>query len=323
MLNKCLQFELWYQCNSKCLYCYNTGDLDFTPDEIKLRNLQAVIDKISDLSIYKDYNKLSYLGGEFFQGQMRNPEVKAKFMELMEKTNWLLQNGYIECIWLYATMTIGDQKDLYETMEKFQFKKGQFWILTSYDTIGRFHAPKMEETWKYHMKHLRELYPELLFNTTMILTGDTIKKYLSGEFSFKKFCEEFNTAFFLKYPWLPGNFDSKQKFNEHLPDFFPTRKETLAFFRKFRQEEGPEMWDKLYNFKYRAAVCMKNSNDDSKVMVPNVRDQEHNTEYEGEEDNADINPKCGHLNSCCCYVDSDACWSCDKEQIEELMGGSE
>lgn len=318
MLNKCLQFELWYECNSKCKYCYNNGELDHTPDEIKLRNLQAVIDKISDISIYKDYNKLSYLGGEFFQGQMRNPEVKAKFMELMEKTNQLLQEGYIESVWLYATLTIGDQKDLYKTLEKFKFKKEQFWILTSYDTVGRFHAPKMEETWKYHMKKLHELYPELLFNTTMILTGDTVKKYLSGEFSFKAFQEEFHTSFFLKYPWLPGNFNSKQEFNKFLPDFFPTRHESLAFLRKLREEDF-ELWDKLYNFKYRAAVCMKNDNGDQKFMVPNVRDQEHSTEYEGDVNNADVNPKCGHLNSCKCYVDSEACWACDKEQMEKVL----
>lgn len=319
MSDKCLQFELWYECNSKCLYCYNNGSLDCTPDEIKLRNLQAIIDKISDLSIYKEYSKLSYLGGEFFQGQLRNPKVKAKFMELMDKTSWLLQNGYIKCVWLYATLTIGDQKDLYETLEKFKFKKEQFWILTSYDTIGRFHAPKMEETWKYHMKKLRELYPELLFNTTMILTGDTMKKYLSGEFSFKDFMKEYHTALFLKYPWLPGNFKSKVEFNKFLPDFFATRDLSLKFLTKFKQEEGPELWDKLYNFKYRAAVCMKNSNDDSKVMVSNVRDQEHSVEYEGDVSNADINKHCGHLLSCQCYVDSDACWACDKQQIEDLM----
>jgi hypothetical protein len=142
---------------------------------------------------------------------------------------------------------------------------------------------------------------------------------INGKFSFKEFGKEFHTAFFLKYPWLPGNYTKKDEFNKVLPDFFPTRKDTLTFLRKFRQDEGLEMWDKLYNFKYRAAVCMKNSNDDSKVMISNVRDQEHNTEYEGNINNAEINPKCGHLNSCCCYVDSDACWACDKEQIEELM----
>ena len=56
MLNKCLQFELWYECNSKCKYCYNSGELDHTSDEIKLRNLQAVIDKISGLVIIVNTN---------------------------------------------------------------------------------------------------------------------------------------------------------------------------------------------------------------------------------------------------------------------------
>lgn len=316
MLNKCLQFELWYECNSRCKFCYLCDDIKNTPDAIKLRNLQAVIDKISDLSIYKEYNKLSYLGGEFFQGQMKNPEVKAKFMELMDKTNWLLQNGYIQCVWLYATLTIGDQKDLYETMEKFKFKRGQFWILTSYDTIGRFHSKKMEDTWKFHMKKLKELYPELLFNTTTIMTGDLVEKYLTDKFSFSEFSKEYNTVFFLKYPWLSNNAKSKQEFNTRLPNFFPTRDMMLKFLTKLKQQDV-ELWDKLFNFKYRAAVCIKNSNDDSKFMLPNIRDQEHDIEYE--DGHADVNSKCGHLLSCQCYVDSDACWECDKEQLEKVL----
>lgn len=316
MLDQCLQFEIWYECNSKCKFCYLAKDVEYTSDKIKLRNLQAIIDKVSDLSIYKKYDKLSYLGGEFFQGQMRNPEVKAKFMELMEKTNWLLQNGYIQCVWLYATLTIGDQKDLYETMEKFQFKKGQFWLLTSYDTIGRFHSQKMEETWKYHMNKLHELYPELLFNTTTIITGDLIDKYLTDEFSFKDFSEKYHTAFFLKYPWLTKAAKTKQEFNKILPNFFPTRAKMLDFLAKLKQHDI-ELWDKLFNFNYRAAVCMKNSNDDSKFMLPNIRDKEHNIEYE--QGTADINPKCGHLISCKCYIDSDMCWACDKEQIEKIV----
>lgn len=315
-MDKCLQFELWYECNSKCKYCYLEKDVLNTPDAIKLRNLQAVIDKISDLSIYKTYNKLSYLGGEFFQGQMKNPLVKEKFMELMDKTNWLLQNGYIKCVWLYATLTIGDQKDLYETLDRFTFKKGQFWILTSYDTIGRFHSQKMEDNWKYHMKKIRELYPDILFNTTTIITGDFIEKYFNGEFSFKTFGEEFDTVFFIKYPWLPSNFKSKEEFNKYLPKFFPTRTQFLNFLKKYKSEESDEMWDKLFNFAYRASVCMKNSNDDSKFMVENIRDMETSTETE--DGNMDINT-CGHMNTCCCYVDCENCCACDKEMIEKIM----
>lgn len=313
MEDKCLQFELWYECNSRCRYCYLCNDVLNTPDEIKLRNLQAVLDKISDLSIYKEYSKLSYLGGEFFQGQLKNPVVKAKFMELMDKTAWLLENGYIKCVWLYATMTIGDQEDLYETLAKFNIKKENFWLLTSYDTVGRFHAPKMEETWKYHIKHIKELYPDILINTTTIITGDLINKYFSGEFSFKEMMKEYTDTFFLKYPWLPSTFDSKEEFNKYLPNFFPTRRAFLNFLVKFKDEEEPHMWDRLFNFEYRAAVCMKNSNDNSNFMVPNIRDSETSTETEGDH-TSELAP-CGHMITCCCYSDSDKCCTCDKEAM--------
>ena len=148
--------------------CYLGEGNRFTSNEIKLKSLQNTIDKISDLSIYKEYDTLSYLGGEFFQGQLRTPEIKEKFMELMEKTAWLKDNGYIKNVWIYATMTIGDQHDLYEALEKFK-DKNDFWILTSYDTMGRFHTPKMLETWDYNMRHIHELYPEIKFNITSII----------------------------------------------------------------------------------------------------------------------------------------------------------
>ena len=55
------------------------------------------------------------------------------------------------------------------------------------DTMGRFHTKKMEDSWKYHMKNIYKLYPDIHFNTTTILTADCIEKYLNNEISFKSF----------------------------------------------------------------------------------------------------------------------------------------
>ena len=81
-----------------------------------------------------------------------------------------------------CTLRSGNQDDLWDTIGRIS-NKGKLWICTSYDTSGRFHTAKMLEQWKYNMKELKTRFPEVNINTTTILTGDFIKKYMSGEFN--------------------------------------------------------------------------------------------------------------------------------------------
>lgn len=313
---KQLQFELWQECGSNCSFCYLGEGNKFTSNEIKMKSLQNTIDKISDLSIYSEYDTLSYLGGEFFQGQLRTPELREKFMELMEKTAWLKDNGYVKQVWLYATMTIGDQKDLYESLEKFHNKDG-FWILTSYDTMGRFHTPKMEETWKYNMHKIHELYPEIRFNITSILSGDLIEKYLDGRFSFQEMEKEYHCEFFLKQCGL-GAYPNAKAMNESIGNFFPTRDQFIKFLIKYRKEESPLMWDKLFNIKYRADSLYRNFNTDGKQMILNTRFKDRKNEIECENPGDMMTSACGHLKVYQGYIDCDKCVICDKQMVESL-----
>ena len=139
-MGKQLQFELWEECGNGCKWCYLGNNNKYTPKEVKLNSLQNALDKIQDLSNYPEFDTLSYLGGEFFQGQLKDQEVYDKFMELMRATADLLRQGYIKEVWIYATLTIGSQKDLYDTLELFKGMTDRFWLLTSYDTMGRFHT---------------------------------------------------------------------------------------------------------------------------------------------------------------------------------------
>jgi len=324
MRGKQLQFELWQECNSRCKFCYLAHDNCYTSDKIKIDSIKMAYDKISDLSLYPEYSTISYLGGEFFQGQMKSKEVKEEFMNLIDKTVWLLNNEYIDTVWIYATLTIGDQKDLYETLEKFKGHKGNLWILTSYDTIGRFHTKKMEDNWSYHMKQIHKLYPDILFNITTILTGDLIDKYLNDEINFEKMMEEYHTKFFFKQCGNPYIHKTKQDMNNVLPNFFPTRQKFLDFLIKFKQQESPEMWDKLFNIYYRADNLYRNFNDENEHMVEFVRDKDTSIEHSKYlEDPSLLNTvilPCGHMNSYQAYIDTDDCVLCDRQMIEEMCG---
>lgn len=316
-MSKQLQFELWQECNSRCKFCYLGKENNLTPTHLKINSCKNALEKISDLNNYPEYDTLSYLGGEFFQGQLNTPEVKSAFMELMQKTADLLNQGYVKSVWIYATLTIGNQEDLYDVLKLFEGHKGDLWILTSYDTIGRFHTKKMEDNWSYHMKHIHELYPDILFNITTILSEDCIDKYLNDEISFKKMMEEYHTTFFFKQCGAPYG---KEDMICRLPHFFPTRDKFLKFLRKFRQEESPIMWDKLFNIKYRADMLYRNGNDEEHQMMENIRHKNSNKEIELEEQCFEtMTGPCGHLLAYYAYADCDGCVLCDKQMIEEMI----
>ena len=306
-----LQFELWQECNNHCLFCYNSLRIDHTPEEVKLKSMEGALEKISDLSIYEKYDTLAYLGGEFFQGQLNSVSVREKFFELMQKTEELYENGYITEIWMYATMTIGDQKDLFNTLELFKkpIEDGNFWILTSYDTFGRFHTLKMEKTWCNTMQKLRENYKNLRLNVTSILSQDLIEKYLDGRFSFKAIMDKYDCVFFLKQP---GNGDfTKEEMEKRVGNFFLKRNDFLKFLRKFKNEESDDMWTKLFNIKYRADTLYRNYNDPARTMELTSRHKDIGQE----EDGCALAP-CGHLTNYQAYIDSDCCVICDRNMLD-------
>ena len=318
-MGKQLQVELWQECNSKCKFCYLGKENNYTPDVLKISACEKTLKLISDLSNYPEYDTLAYLGGEFFQGQMKNPQVKEAFMNLMKKTAELLNQGYVNHVWIYATLTIGNQEDLYEVLKLFEGHKGELWILTSYDTIGRFHTPKMEENWSYHMKNIHNMYPDILFNITTILSEDCIDKYLNDEISFQKMIEEYHTTFFFKQCGTANM--TVEEMNNHLPHFIPPRDKFLKFLTKFKQQESSEMWDKLFNIKYRADMLYRNANNEEQQMQAQQRFKDGKAEvdlsYHGPE--ADLAP-CGHMATYQAYSDCNGCVICDKNLIEELMG---
>jgi hypothetical protein len=317
MVNKTIQFELWEECNNHCTFCYLGSDNLHTPDDIKLNSLKNAYDKISDLSNYPEYNTISYLGGEFFQGQLNTPEIHDNFMKLMQKTAQLMIDGYVDECWIYVTLTIGDQHDLYEMLEYFKPVSNKLWILTSYDTDGRFHSQKMEDNWKYHMNNIRKMYPDIKFNITTILSSDCIRKYLNNEISFQEMGEEYNATFFFKQVGCQDI--TPQEYNiVHNTDFVPTRKLFLQFLAKFKEQETDIMWDKLCNIQYRADLLYRNGNNMEDAMMENIRHKDRGAEIEihSEKHKAETEvAECGHLKGYHAYSDCDGCILCDKNAM--------
>lgn len=308
------QFELWEECNQQCSFCYLGERNRHTPDEKKLHNLVKTKETILDKSLYteKGIDCLAYIGGEFFQGQLNTPEIKEKFLEIMKITSDLISNGTLKETWICATLTRENQSDLYETLDLFS-DKSKVWILTSYDTIGRFHIASQYQNWKHNIHLLRNKFPDLKMNCTSIITEDFIDKYLNDDLEVISFLKRHDVTLFLKpaYGIRSDEFDNILKQDKDIPNFFPTRKKFLAFLFKYKHSESEFMYDKLFNIEYRSEYLetFTDGNDNLNHRIKDSSQESHNNELP-------ILP-CGHSSQYAIYIDEpDKCVICDKERIK-------
>lgn len=308
MSDKSIMFELWTECNSRCKFCYLGSHNQSTPDEKKLSNMNKVSDVISQTFTddLEQYKAIGLIGGEFFQGQMSNPEVKNRFMELCKQIFALIEKDKVRDFWCYCTLTLGDQQDLYELVELFNKsvtdkEKHHFWVLVSYDTNGRFHTQQMKDNWEKHMLNLQK-YPFIYFNVTSIMSQDFCEKVLSGEHNLTEFRKKFRiSTFFFKQPGQALDCKSREEFDQRIQNWFLKRKTFIKFLEKIKSED-PALLDNVLNIVQRADDILQGDSDFA---------WQHRNKITWEESHMDTNPKCGHVASYQCYSDSDACCLCD------------
>lgn len=319
-MSKILQYELWQECNNHCIYCTLGRNNIKTPDEMKINAINTAISEISQL-VEGEVSVLGFVGGEFFQGQLHSEDVKCAFMRLISTANSLLNKGVIKELWLNATMTIGNQDDLYETINKIDHKD-RLWILTSYDKTGRFHNTDMFATWCYNMDKLSTVYPEIKKNTTAIITGDFIEDYMSDVFDKHYFETMHNTKLFLKTPVKPDDMCDmkKEQINEKFGyNFFPREIDFMKFLMKYHEKEGDTDFKNLFSNDLKAEELHKNYNDVELRNITFTRNSDYSESLDCDESIKAIEHlKCGHSNIYQCFVDSDSCAICCKQLIMTL-----
>lgn len=337
------QWEVWAMCNNYCTYCYLGNENRHTDKERQMKSLNDLHKAIDNLD-FRIYNNISLIGGDFFQGQLEDPEVHDSFMAMIEKCAKAYHDRKIGGMWITCTMTIGDQKDLYEMIEIFKkyecfpnpnYGSSGIWLCTSWDTKGRFHTPAKLANWEYHMQHIHEVYPWIKFNTTIILMGPFCQDVIDGKWDAREFVEKFHTTVFYKqvgmgkigevadYSDCANDIEKQRKakkvVNEEIGfDFCPTRSQMLKTLRIYA-EKWPEQYDRLFNIQYRADELHRNFNDSM-----NDFKTKRNKNSANETDVAIENMlnTCGHMLNYAPYSDSDKCCICDKKMIWQTIYGA-
>lgn len=327
--SRVLQFEIWNECNNGCAFCFNKHVYD-TSIEQKLHSLRVVLQKLDDPSTLKSYNKIAFIGGEFFQGQLHDVAVREAFFKAVDKVNELLEQGSIIEFWITATLTIGHQEDLFELFKRVK-KHDAIWICTSYDAVGRF-TPEKLAAWQRNMQAIKAYDNRIKINVTTIISGQFAADYLAGKFKLDEFSARYGCAWFSKTPLLPtGCGMSKAEYNKAIPNFFPKRKQFLKFLAMFRQQETEFDYDKLYGSEFRSNALIKTYGNDELLVL--LRDKEHKNDKVGVVSDSDFTHStfatsnfqqstckcCNHSQEYQLYVDSDRCFICDKVLIRNMF----
>lgn len=328
------QFQLWEECNNNCAFCYLGRNREFTNDIQKKINIQKVLKTLLNDELYKKVNCIAYIGGEFFQGQLKSSDVKNEFYKLIRYTDNLLTSKKIKNCWISASLIDINQNDLYETLKLFSPNNiEKVWILTSFDCKWRFKTEQERLQWIKNLYLLRQTYPKIQINVTTIFTQYFIDMYLSGEYVyFFKLFNSLQCSFFLKTPCKIINgsnrFYTKAEISKILPGFFPTRASVLKFLNKFKDIEQPLAYDRLFSMGYRADYLELYGDRHAFTYRDRINEEEYITKkteidishlkYIGDEVEFQHGITCNHSSEYTCYVDSDNCLICDKQFIKSF-----
>ena len=233
--NRVVQFEIWSECNNTCPFCYNRKQMRFISNEEKINRIQRIIDFISNEEKMEKHDGIAIIGGELFQGQLSDPEVKSKWIELMHIINNRLENKKINNFWVASALLRKDLTDCFDTIDCFS-NKADVMLCTSYDTVGRFINEEQKQLWFNNLGIIREKYPNIRLHSQIVCTQHFIEDVLNETFKIEEVIQKYNMRIDFSDPWVGYYYKTKQEFEEKNPNFFPKRKDFLKLLRYLHEK---------------------------------------------------------------------------------------
>ena len=237
---KMLQFELWKDCSNNCSFCWNRDFIHLiTPKQEKINHINYVLEKLNeDIS---EYNVISIIGGEFFEGQIKEPEVKEAFLKLIYKFVELLKYWKIEQVFIMLSLMREDESDLDEIIEIFKNEGVLNRVLwcTSYDEEGRFHTEQQRQIWFNNIERYKNNY--LRIHVEMIMTEPMIQAILNEKVKLDYFLEHNVSVDFIR-PRVHTSITHKDKTKEetlNICSFIYPKRSTFLTFLSYLQEKYP------------------------------------------------------------------------------------
>lgn len=225
-----LQFELWKECRNNCSFCYNKG-IPFRRNKIK--SMQFVKEKLLSTEADK-YDKIGFIMGEAFDGQLKTKEEQDLFYELIKITIDKLKDNKINQVYITASLIYKNIDNWFYFCNYLNKHKvlDKFLICTSYDIEGRFNTIKLA-LWNDTISKTKKFFPDIKLHVEMILTENFLQAVLNKKFDIKAFENKYDCKIDYIVPFLGyGNiYKTKKEMQEKIPNFFPKRKTLYAFLQ--------------------------------------------------------------------------------------------
>lgn len=235
-----LQFELWKDCNNKCAFCFN--DNSRTSAEFKENRIDLVMKELANPE-YNTIEKIGFIGGEFFDGQLETQSLRDKFTRLV---NIPLTNQKIKQVLITTSLLLKNNKDLIYFLNNINNKQ-KLLLCTSWDTKYRFKTPEALHTWENNVEYIHKHYPQVKIHVEIIPTQWHIESVLSDKFNILDFEKKYDVT--VDYTDLNSGFNyaDKYAFQKAVPGFFPKRDDFLKFLQKVYTEKQATTF-KFLNF---------------------------------------------------------------------------
>lgn len=219
-----IQIQLWQDCKNGCKFC---SEKQYPSN--KKEDLEFAFNLLNSDEVLQ-YDEIGLIGGEFFDDQLEDEEVRNMFYELCYKiTNMHFKKFYI------ATSLIYDMdKYLVPFLKKLEDWKvpQNVLICTSYDSKWRFNKEGKRELWINNMKRLHEEFPNFPTHIEIILTGDFIDSVLEDDFDIAYFSHYYKSRVDFIEPTSGLHFKDKYELQKICPNFFPTKLQFIQFIKQ-------------------------------------------------------------------------------------------
>lgn len=221
---KFLQYQIWQECNNGCSFCSERNQYKVD----KKWSLQFTLNKL-DSKETKDYDEVGLIGGEIFDNQLQDDEVRKLFYKITDKiasmhfTKFYIGTNLIYNMDNYLIPYLKHLKNI-GLIDKTL-------LCTSYDLKYRFHTKESKELWENNMLRLLKEFPELNTHVETIMTQYFIDAVLKKEFIISDFCKKFRTRIDYIEPSSGMFFNTKYDCEKACPGFFPTKSSFIQFLK--------------------------------------------------------------------------------------------
>jgi len=288
-----LQFEIWKDCYHNCPFCFNR---EIPAVRNKKKSLEYTLNVLNEIP-HRTYDSIGLIGGEFFDGQLKNSELNNLFYKVIDCIINKIKEGKTKRVLITASLMYQDSREWFVFCRylKSHNVEDKFLICTSWDSIYRFNS--MTKTiWETIVCETQKRFPKLKIHIEMIITQHFLEEILSQKLIIKDFEKQWNCRVNLNVPYLPfaSKYKTKEEMAVDLPLFFPKRKTFFDALEYFWNTKDIDL-NEIVNYESNHSTCLHYTLDDKVWIVLPERDTVGST---------CTNFKNCDVSNCCGYIDS-------------------